>query len=348
MNKIYFGWDIGGAHLKVARLERSGEVSAVRQIACPLWQGLERLPQAVAALDFAIRGAHTVHAITMTAELCDIFSDRADGVRRILQRFLPLLGAGADVHIYGGSAGWLDAESAGAAAAAVASANWLALATYVAEFVPDALLLDVGSTTTDVILICDGAVACRGHDDATRLACGELVYSGVVRTPVMAVASRAPYDGVWQALAAEHFATMADVYRVLGLLDERHDLLPAADGGAKDAAGSARRLARMLGRDYHPHAHPALQLVARYFADRQRATLADAIALQLSRGAAAAGRRPLIGAGAGNFIAADLARGAELDFRSFAVLVDADPERAVDIALAAPAVAVARLAWMNA
>ena len=36
------GWDIGGAHLKLARV-RGGTLLALRQVPCALWQGVDRL-----------------------------------------------------------------------------------------------------------------------------------------------------------------------------------------------------------------------------------------------------------------------------------------------------------------
>ncbi len=44
----YYGWDVGGAHLKFAALAADGTVNDVRQIACPLWQGPEMLQNALA------------------------------------------------------------------------------------------------------------------------------------------------------------------------------------------------------------------------------------------------------------------------------------------------------------
>ena len=90
----------------------------------------------------------------------------------------------------------------------------------------------------------------RGRDDASRLVAGELVYTGVVRTPLMALARRGRHSsGEWVPLMAEYFATTADVYRLTGQLPEGADQHPAADGGEKTGPASARRLARMIGRD---------------------------------------------------------------------------------------------------
>ena len=65
----------------------------------------------------------------------------------------------------------------------------------------DALFIDIGSTTADLIPIVAGRVAALGYSDAERLASGELVYTGMTRSFVMALASRAPFR--WRLDAAD-------------------------------------------------------------------------------------------------------------------------------------------------
>src|SRR5439155_7207423 len=98
-----------------------------------------------------------------------------------------------------------------------AAANWLALATMAARLVPDGrgLLIDIGTTTTDLIPLDQGRAAARGRTDTERLQNGELVYAGVRRTPVCALATELPYHGVSTGLAAELFASTLDVYLTL-------------------------------------------------------------------------------------------------------------------------------------
>jgi len=57
----------------------------------------------------------------------------------------------------------------------------------------EALLIGMGSTTTDIIPIVAAAVAARGYTDAERLATGELGYAGLVRSLAFASASRVPF-----------------------------------------------------------------------------------------------------------------------------------------------------------
>ncbi len=292
------GWDLGGANLKLARIDGRRAVE-VTQIPCPLLQDASKFDAALAeALPLCPAGA--VHAVTMTGELSDVFSDRAGGVAYLVAMMREA--TDGEAIFYGGRAGFLQDIGAVEHAFDVASANWHASATFVSRFFPDALLVDAGTTTTDLVPLKDGAVAARGYADGERLAEGELVYSGAVRTPVMAIARTAPFRGRMQGGAAERFATMADVWRVVGELPAGADLYPTPDLKGKSTQESARRLARMLGRDATAGDLLALTDVARYFADCQLAEIETAALALMAREGLAAGA-PVIGAGCGRFIA---------------------------------------------
>src|SRR5205085_9641245 len=154
-----------------------------------------------------------------------------------------------EVRIYAGKAGFRPPEEAAKTPIEVASANWHASARLVGRHIPEALLVDIGSTTADLIPIAAGEPAALGYTDAERLETGELVYTGAVRTPVMALAERVPFRGRLVALMAESFATTADVYRLLDALPPDADQQEAADGRGKSTAETETRLARMVGRD---------------------------------------------------------------------------------------------------
>jgi len=342
----YFGWDIGGAHLKIAQLDEFGAVVNLQQIACPLWRGVNELIGACESVTFDIAERNAVHAVTMTGELCDVFEDRIAGVQQIIGLLGSLLNDRAEIWIYGGGDGWLKpTEVDECHVPSVASANWLALATLVEELVNDCILLDVGSTTTDVVRIVNGEARFTGRDDESRLASEELVYTGVVRTPVIAVCRAVPYRGRWQNLAAEYFATMGDVYRLLGQIDHRYDLMPTADGRGKDRLSSARRLARMLGCDYESSDLSEICQVAAFIARTQHELIRNAIHLAMSRVPLFKKNPQIIGAGVGRFLAKRLSRSLDIGYRPFDSLIESDPKLAEGIAVAAPAVAVAKLAW---
>src|SRR5258705_6868229 len=186
---IVIGWDIGGVHLKAARAE-SGRIVKAVQLAAPLRSGVECLAEAF-TLAKAELGAAQLHVVTMTGELADTFSSRPEGVECLAMLAARKLD-GAPVSIYAGPAGYIRPEEARAHADLVASANWHACASFVAAHCRNALFIDMGSTTTDVVAVVDGAVAARGYTDAQRLAAGELVYTGLVRSFIMACGERAP------------------------------------------------------------------------------------------------------------------------------------------------------------
>lgn len=333
------GWDIGGAHVKAARVEH-GRVTGVVQVACPLWQGLDKLDAAVVQARAAL-GDTGHHAVTMTGEMVDLFDSRAAGVVAIVERLNAALPG--ELRLYAGRSGWVAPATARSNADDIASANWRATAAWVATRCPQALLADIGSTTSDLIVI-DRGVASVSRSDADRLISGELVYAGLVRTPLMALAPAVDFRGRRHRLMAEHFATTADIWRLLGELPEHADQYPAADGGAKTPQASARRLARMIGRDACEGSMDDWRTLAATFADAQLATLIDACRA-LPGIAALPADAPVVCAGAGCMIAARLADA--LDRRAVtlaSLLADCAPTCLDDATTCAPAIATALLA----
>lgn len=333
------GWDIGGAHLKFART-RDGRLLEARQLPCALWQGLERL---TAALDEALADRPTpeMHAVTMTGELADLFADRASGVRAILAAMEARI-ARAATAVYANDGSFLSGAAAAAQPERVASANWHASALWAAARLREGLLVDIGSTTTDLTPFHGGAVRARGHDDARRLATDELVYRGVVRTPVMAVVQHVELEGERVGVMAEFFATMADVYRVTGELPDRADQHSTADGRGKSPAESRARLARMVGRDAASAPDGTWDALARTIAGCQLQQLREA-AQRVTTAARMQANAPLVGAGVGSFVARSLALSLERPYCGFEELIDAPAGIAVRAADCAPAVAVALL-----
>jgi (4-(4-[2-(gamma-L-glutamylamino)ethyl]phenoxymethyl)furan-2-yl)methanamine synthase len=338
------GWDIGGAHVKVAVVDPNGRVTAALQVPCALWRGLDQLES---ALEKALAGlppvaAHARHAATMTGELADLFADRDEGVRRIVETLQGRFGS-AHLRVFAGEQGFLDPAHALKVAASVASANWVATAQFIASRVGEALLVDIGSTTTDLVAIHDGRIGATGRTDFERLVSGELVYSGVVRTALMAIADAIEFEGLRVPLMAEQFATTADVYRLTGELDERCDQHASADGAEKTLTASARRLARMIGRDAHERPLEVWQTLAASFRVTQLERVRRAAQQVLLR-AAVAPAGVLVAAGSGAFLVPELARALRRPAVAFARLVVSSLDDPTLIGVCAPAVAVASLA----
>ncbi|MBT4146506.1 MAG: H4MPT-linked C1 transfer pathway protein, partial [Gammaproteobacteria bacterium] len=204
------GWDIGGAHLKAAWVSGDSKVRAVYQEPSPLWQGLDKLKQALTKILADLPDQRLLHVITMSGELVDLFADRAEGVVEIIALAQRVL-AQQTLLVYAGRQGLISALNVGAEHIDdIASANWLASVTYVAAQLEKGLFVDIGSTTTDISLWHQHQLDVVGYTDFQRLGSDELVYTGMVRTAVMAVTQSVPFAGKEIGVMSEYFATMAD------------------------------------------------------------------------------------------------------------------------------------------
>jgi probable H4MPT-linked C1 transfer pathway protein len=202
-----------------------------------LWKAPQQLAGRLGELVLAMP-PHEAIAVTMTGELCDCFWSKAEGVRVILDA-VAAASSPTSVHVWGAE-GFVDIASARRNPLVIASANWLALATFAGRLLPtgNCMLIDIGSTTTDLVPIVSGRPSPRAFTDPERLRSLELVYTGVRRTPVCALL------GV--EVAAELFATTLDVYLVLGNLVENPADCATADGRPATTECAHARLARMI------------------------------------------------------------------------------------------------------
>ncbi len=337
----YIGWDIGGAHLKVASVSASGQVDLAEQFATPLWQGLEQLEDVFPEAIKKLPDGRLSHTLTMTAELVDIFKDRKSGMVTLINLCERLLGG--NISLYATDGGVLNLSNARNRIENLASANWHASATYTASLIDSGLFMDVGSTTTDIIPFSKNIVNARGLDDQCRLRFDELVYTGVVRTPLMTLTRQVPFAGEWQNLAAEYFSNTADVYRVLGNLEVGDDLMETADGCDKDLVSSIRRLARMLGADSNgfEFGDDRWNKLAQFFEETQIRILTKAVLRVLTH--ADNEEQKIVGAGVGSFLAKKIAHRLNIPYIEFSELCNSDSALSHQCNTCAPAVSLAQL-----
>ena len=237
--------DIGGANIKAADSARRAE-----SFPFALWKDPDRLSRTLSeVIDRFDESTHL--GVTMTGELCDCFETRSEGVRRILDAVEAAGGArfGENkARVWTTEARFVSIDEARADPKACAAANWLALATHVARSHPDdeGLLVDIGSTTTDVVAFRSGEAIPIGLDDTSRLTSGELVYRGVRRTPLSSVLQAVALGADVVPLAAELFATTLDAFLVRGDLSPAPDDHDTADGRPATPEHAKDRLARAI------------------------------------------------------------------------------------------------------
>jgi probable H4MPT-linked C1 transfer pathway protein len=271
------GWDIGGVHVKAARVA-AGAVRASVLRAFSIERDFEALPALLRTLAADVGAApEDRHAVTMTAELSQRFRTKAQGVDAILDAHAAAF-PGAATAVLDTAGEFVTPAEARYAPLGAAASNWVATALVVGRALPDCLLLDMGSTTTDVIPVEGGAVVAAGRTDPDRLASGELVYTGAIRTPIEAVVAAVPWRDGLAPVSAEGFATMGDAHLWLGTLAPDHWTVPTADGRPATREFARERLARVVCADRTMLDDAALDRIATHAAAAQRAALAGAIA----------------------------------------------------------------------
>jgi probable H4MPT-linked C1 transfer pathway protein len=292
------GLDVGGANTKAAVVD--GE-SGVRAVSVPfeVWREPEAMAGVIADVVERLGLAGAPVAMTTTAELVDTFGSKADGVRHVLDAAQSAL-HGRPVRVLTTAGELVSLDSARAAPLMCAAANWMATAMLVARSLPDAILVDCGGTTTDVIPIAAGAVVARGRTDLERLLAGELVYTGALRTNVAAVLSHAPIGGRRCPVSSELFAISADAHLLRGSLTAERCTCSFPDGRGASLSEVRARLARVVCADPEQLAGDDLEGIAAAIEEAQVAAIAAALGRVAAREPAGV---PVVTVGVGAFLA---------------------------------------------
>ncbi len=327
----WLGLDIGGANLKAAATD-----GYALHVPFALW---ERPDELCSAIESLVRHSPTKQglAVTMTGELADCFATKADGVAAIVQA-TEQAARGRETRYYSlNHGGFLKAHEAVEDWRGLAAANWHALTTYVARVCKGAgWLIDVGSTTTDVIPFANGVPSTDAKTDTDRLLASQLLYMGVGRTPVCAVVDHLPYRGSLCPVAAELFATTGDAALVAGY-EQVAERIETADGRPADLAHATARLARMICQDAASFDLEAARVASLYILDAMQERLR--VALQQALQGSTTNHPCLVLSGSGAWLAERVI--SELDLGSnvlsLASLIGTQPS------YCAPAYAVASL-----
>jgi probable H4MPT-linked C1 transfer pathway protein len=300
------GIDVGGANLKVVDGNR------VTSWYCPLWEG--------APLREHLRAFRDSHpdpdaAVVMSGELADCFGSKLEGIRGIVasvQEVYPTA-------IFYGT----DAAFHREPVSRLAAANWLAGADLLRTRYPGAVLLDVGSTTTDIIPLARFPEL-LGLTDLGRLRRGYLLYTGLLRTPVAARLSTVTLQGEVIPVSSEHFAIAADAHLVLGHIGPRAYSCDTPDRKEKNVGAALRRLARVVCADLDEIGPEGAMEIARQFWEAQR----DQVRAAVDRVAGECGADHVMVAGIGSSLFARELGGVDLAGQMGAVS-DALPAYAV-------------------
>ena len=272
---VAVGLDIGGANTKAAVVDGDGRVRIASE-PFEVWRRPDALAGAVASVvgRLGVEGAPV--ALTTTAELVDAFGTKREGVLHVLDAARSAL-AGRDLRVMTTDGELIAFEEARAAPLRCAAANWMATALLIARSSPDAILVDCGGTTTDVIPIAGGSVLARGRTDVERLLCGELVYTGALRTNVAAIVSHVPIAGQRCPVSSELFAISADAHLLRGSLTPEECTCTFPDGRGASLPEARARLARVVCADPEQLGEGDIEAIAAAVEEAQIAAIAGAL-----------------------------------------------------------------------
>ena len=273
------GIDVGGANLKIV----NDDGPHIHY--CPLWEGA-----AVASLlERYGTSSDEPAAVVMSGELADCFATKMQGISFIVNRVKEVFPA---ARFYG-----TDGRFHPDAVSQLAAANWLASADYLRADYPDAVLLDFGSTTADIIPL-NRFESLKGITDLIRLQKGYLIYTGLLRGNVATLLRSVVLDGVNTPVSAEYFAASADVHLVLGHIIPSQYTSDTPDRKEKTQKASLRRLARVVCADLDEIGENGAREIAEQFWEQQR----DLICSRVQRVAAESGAHDIVVAGIGSYL----------------------------------------------
>lgn len=251
------GIDVGGANLKIV----DGDDVIIHY--CPLWK---ESPITELLKPYAGRKA----AVVMSGELADGFPSKEAGIAFIVDA---VRAAVPDAQFYG-----TDGTFHQTPCMSLAAANWLASADFLRDAFPDAVFVDMGSTTTDIIPLSpfDRLIALR---DLDRLQCGMLVYTGLLRAPVASLLREVGLDGgtTRTLVANELFAISADVHLVMGHISTMDYAVPTPDGAGVMITESLQRLARMVCSDLSEIGENNARAIAAAFWEEQKSVIREEV-----------------------------------------------------------------------
>ncbi|MEM2933922.1 MAG: hydantoinase/oxoprolinase family protein [Halobacteria archaeon] len=329
------GLDIGGANIKLSLVEyEKGAIKAENySVYFPIWRKRDELPSKLKQIynKMKIDGEIRAIGVTTTAELSDVYPTKREGIEHVLrsvEKALPF----APIYVLDVKGKLRSIPEAVKDPLKIASVNWVATAYVLSKKLPSCILVDVGSTTTDIIPIVNGNIKAKGKTDLDRLISSELVYTGALRSNVAAIVRRIPIKGSLAGVSSEYFSITGDVNLILGKIKKRDYSCETPDGRGKTVREAMARLARVICADLEMLSREEVKAMARYIYEEQVWLVANS----LSKVRKPYKQFPIVITGLGKFIARDAAKKLGVD-----KIIDLDEIMGLELANAAPAAALA-------
>ena len=273
------GFDIGGANTDLAVVDFEGSEIEKIEVAyeyLPMWSNNDDLSTVLVDLIEKICPVEEIDfvGISMTAELVDAYDTKRDGVLDIVEKCEDTFDCPVAYVTLDGMVGKNELESNPLSAAA---ANWIATSQIATLIDANCIFIDTGSTTTDIIPIRNGKECSKGRSDFERLATGELVYTGTLRTNLATFVDKVPLNSEFYRVASELFAQTADVYMVLDMISEKDYICDTLDGEGKSKYDCMRRISRLVCADMDMLSEEDIVKISKFVHKAQIAQIADGL-----------------------------------------------------------------------
>jgi len=220
--------------------------------------------------------------ITITAELSDAFSTKKEGITLICKQLQEVFHPDY-LHLINVNAEFISVNEALSDYLSVSASNWIATSLVFGERERLGILLDMGTTTLDLIPIKDGHPVTIGKNDVARLINYELFYTGVLRPPIASIVKNVPFQHTLCPISFEQFALMADVYLILGLITEQEYSCDTADGRGKTLQECYARISRVICGDLNLITEKEIEGIAEYIYNAHKELVQDAISKSINQ-----------------------------------------------------------------
>lgn len=270
---MILGIDIGGANTKITELKEMSY--KIHHIYFPMWKNNKKLTELLKKYN-----SEDIKKIgvVMTAELVDAYKSKREGVEDILNSLREAF-PNKEIYVFDVDGNFLSVEMAKKEYMKVSASNWTATAYFVMKNISNnAILVDMGSTTTDIIPIKNGKIMAY-KTDLERLMNNQLVYIGTLRTPLSFLGNTVEYKNCTTNISSEYFSITGDINVILDKITGEQYICDTPDGGPRDKKNCMIRVARILCSDLEQISEEEIINISSQFYEK----LLDIIGYNLNR-----------------------------------------------------------------
>jgi len=278
------GLDIGGANTKYAFIDTSEENAEILTVGSdyfPFWKENKNYSHYLQELKEKIEEQYgIIEAVVFvtTAELSDCFQTKKEGITTIcnyVSQVFSDLSQGP--YIYSSESSFISMAQATEQWLEVSATNWIVSANYLGMKFPNVIMIDIGTTTTDIIPINDGKVVAEGYTDLERLISNELIYTGLLRSNIATILSEVKLQGKIIPVSSELFATIGDAFYLLELITSDEFSSETANGKSVTKENSLARIARVICADINQLSENEIKQIAKQAVNKQLEILTRAL-----------------------------------------------------------------------